>query len=127
MQHPIRFFNKHLLNRLTSQFARVPLGPFAVIHHIGRRSGKSYNTPIMVAPIDNGFAIALTYGPEVDWYRNVLASGRYGLLWHGKEYTLAPPELLDVNAALPAFPIPLRVILMLLGTQDFVRTTLSGD
>ena len=63
----IRFFNKRFLNRLFLKFAGVSRTPFAVIRHVGRRSGKPYETPIIVMPVSGGFVVALTYGPEVDW------------------------------------------------------------
>ncbi len=40
----IRTFNKHVLNPLTRKFADLPGGPFALIYHVGRRSGKHYET-----------------------------------------------------------------------------------
>jgi hypothetical protein len=65
----------------------------------------------MVWPMGNGFVIALTYGPEVDWYRNLLATGHATLLWHGSVYAVGKPEPIDVNTALPAFPLAFRLIL----------------
>lgn len=56
---------KHTLNPLTRRLARSSLGPFSIIRHVGRRSGKLYETPIIVAPHRGGFVIELTYGPEV--------------------------------------------------------------
>ena len=117
----IRAFNKHYFNRLVRRFAGVSRTPFALIRHIGRRSGKPYETPIIVMPQGNGFVIALTYGPEVDWYRNVQAAGEATLLWHNQEYALKQPEPIDVRTGLSAFPMPFRQILGLLGTQHFVR------
>ena len=117
----MRTFNKHVLNPLMRQFAGSAPGPLAVIHHIGRRSGKAYATPIIVRPVAGGFVIALTYGPQVDWYRNVQAAGRATLRRHGKEYAIENPEPLRTETALPVFPVPLRTILRLLGTQDFVK------
>jgi F420H(2)-dependent quinone reductase len=117
----IRAFNKHYFNRLAGRFAGVSRTPFALIRHVGRRSGKPYETPIIVMPQGNGFVIALTYGPEVDWYRNVQAAGGATLLWHNQEYTLKQPEPLDITTGLSAFPTPFRQILGLLGTQHFVR------
>ncbi len=78
--HPMRSFNKHVLNRVTRRFAKSSRGSFAVVRHVGRRSGKPYATPTMVVPIEDGFVIALTYGTEVDWYRNVQAAGRCTIL-----------------------------------------------
>lgn len=57
----MRSFNKHILNRVTRRFTSSSRGPFAIIRHVGRRSGKPYETPIMVEPAVDGFVIALTY------------------------------------------------------------------
>jgi len=75
----------------------------------------------MVWPLGEGFVIALTYGPKVDWYRNVLAAGHATLLWHGREYAVGKPEPIDVKTALPAFPSFIRTILRQQGVQHFVR------
>src|SRR5580765_2303908 len=119
----IRAFNKHYFNRLAGRFAGVSRTPFALIRHVGRRSGKPYETPIIVMPQGNGFVIALTYGPEVDWYRNVQAAGEATLVWHNNEFALNQPEPIDVKTGLSAFPTPFRQILGVLGTQHFVRMT----
>ncbi len=55
----IRYFNKHITNRILRRFASSSRGPFAVIYHVGRRSGKPYETTIMVWPRGDGFVIAL--------------------------------------------------------------------
>ncbi len=107
----IRYFNKHVTNRILRRFASSSRGPFAVIYHVGRRSGKPYETTIMVWPLGDGFVIALTYGESVDWYRNILAAGLGTLLWHGSVYAVGKPEPIDVETALPAFPLAFRLIL----------------
>lgn len=117
----LRTFNKHVTNRILRAFASVSRGPIAVVRHVGRRSGRSYETTIMVWPLGEDFVMALTYGPEVDWYRNLLASGQGTLLWHGRSYTLGRPETVAPSAALPAFPLLIRFILGRLGTHQFVR------
>ena len=117
----IRAFNKHIFNRLIYTFAGAAHSPFALIRHVGRRSGAPYETPIIVEPMGDDIVIALTYGPAVDWYRNVLAAGQATLRWHGRTYALEQPEPIDPAVALPAFPLAARLILRLLGTQHFVR------
>ncbi len=117
----IRTFNKHVINPVLSRLARVSIGPFAVIQHVGRRSGKQYATPIVVEPFGADIVIALTYGPEVDWYRNVRAAGRCTLLWHGETYALEHLEQLAPEKALSAFPMLARLILRTVGVQHFVR------
>lgn len=116
----LRTFNKHITNRLARRFADFSHGPFALIRHVGRRSGKPYETPIMVEPSGDRFVIALTYGPEVDWYRNVLAAGHTTLHWHGRDYALENVEPLAVQTALPLFSPLQRLILRMRGTQQFV-------
>lgn len=114
-------FDKYVANRIARRFAHFSHSPYAVVHHVGRRSGKAYETPIMGEPMGDDVVIALTYGPEVDWYRNVLAAGHATFLWLGKVYTIEKTEPIVKQAALPAFPLPLRSILRILGTQHFVR------
>ena len=62
----LKFLNRRF-NPLTRKIARGSFGPFAIVRHIGRRSGKPYETPIIVQPYEDGFVFELTYGPDVDW------------------------------------------------------------
>ena len=117
----IRVFNKYVTNRVLRWFAYLPLGSFALVRHVGRHSGKPYETAIMVWPTGEGFVIALTYGPKVDWYRNILAAGGCTIFWHRKVYAVGKPEPIDAKTALPVLPTPFRQILRRIGLQDFVR------
>ena len=116
----IRSFNKHILNPLLGRIARSAHGPFAIVRHVGRRSGKTYETPVIVFPVTGGFVLALTYGKEVDWYRNVIAAGRCVVLWHRREYPIDQIEPIALADALPLFHQPERTILRLVRTQDFI-------
>ena len=116
----VRYFNKHILNRVTRYLGYARFGRFAMIRHVGRRSGKPYETPIIVQPIDGGFVIALTYGKEVDWYRNVLAAGRCEIYWHRQTFPLTKIEPIDTPTGQNAFPQPERTILKLVGIPDYV-------
>ena len=116
----MRAFNKRFLNPLILKFAGLSRNSFAVVRHVGRRSGKSYETPIMVGQVGDHFVMALTYGPQVDWYRNVQAAGRCTLLWQRRVYNLEKPEPIAVQEGLQAFPLPQNLILRLLGIQHFV-------
>jgi deazaflavin-dependent oxidoreductase (nitroreductase family) len=110
---------KYTLNPLTRWLARSSFGPFTIVRHIGRRSGKLYETPIIVSPIDDGFVIELTYGPDVDWHKNVLAAGGCTVVWHGKEYVIDKIEPLDTETGRAAFPPLQQLILRLLGRKHF--------
>lgn len=113
----IRLVNKYVTNRLLRRFASSSRGPFAVIYHVGRRSGKPYETTIMVWPMGEGLVIALTYGPKVDWSRNMMAAGGGEVLWHKGVYGVGKPEPIDLETALPAFPMLFRPLFRRAGMQ----------
>jgi deazaflavin-dependent oxidoreductase (nitroreductase family) len=112
---------KYALNPLTRRLARSSFGPFAIVRHVGRRSGKHYETPIIVSPVKDGFVIELTYGYDVDWHKNVLAAGGCAVVWHGKEYKINKIEPLDPETGRAAFPPPQQLILRLLGRTHFEK------
>ena len=123
----IRIFNKHVTNRILRGFTSFSHGPFAIIRHVGRRSGKPYETVIWVWQMREGFVIALTYGPEVDWYRNIKANGGGSIFWHRKLYVVGKPEMIDADKALKAFPALFRLIFRIFGKQEkFVLMKSSG-
>ena len=117
----LRTFVKHFVNPLLRNFAHASHGPFALLRHVGRRSGKTYEIPIMVWPLEDGFVIVLTYGPHVDWLRNLQAAGQGSLLWHKQEYVFRKPEPIDAKTAEPALPPFLKQVLRLRGAHDFVK------
>jgi deazaflavin-dependent oxidoreductase (nitroreductase family) len=121
IKNTIRHFNKHVLNPIMGNLAGAPIGPVALVRHKGRSSGKQYATPILVFPIEDGFLVALTYGPQVDWYKNVKAADQCGIRWHGTEYTITHIEPLPRETALPQFPQPEKTILRLLNIDDYVK------
>ncbi len=118
-----RFLNflKRYFNPLIRRIANSGSGPFALVQHVGRRSGRLYETPIIVQPVDDGFVFELTYGPEVDWYRNIVAAGRFTLRWHGKDYVINRLEPMDAAVGLAHFPLPARLLLRALKRQHFLK------
>ncbi len=123
----IRIFNKYVTNRLLRVLTNLSHGPFAIIRHVGRRSGKPYETVIWVWPLREGFVIALTYGPEVDWYRNMRATGGGSVIWHKRVYAVEKPEPIDARTAMQAFPAFFRPIFRRAGMKDFVWMKSSGS
>ena len=100
----VAWANKIGLNRFTKYIA--PWAPgWAVVVHRGRKSGRTFRTPLWAFRRHNGFVIALTYGPETDWVRNVLAAGGCELQTRRRRYQLGAPVVFrDENATdMPAF------------------------
>ena len=112
---------KHTLNRVTARAARSRRGPFALVKHVGRKSGRPYETPIIVQPTEGGFIIELTYGPEVDWYRNVVAANGCRILFHGVEHVIEGLEPMTAAEGIRAFTPAQQRILRLLRRSHFVR------
>jgi deazaflavin-dependent oxidoreductase (nitroreductase family) len=110
---------KHTLNPLTSRAARAGGGPFALVRHVGRKSGRPYETPIIVAEVPGGFVAELTYGEHVDWYRNVVAAGRCELVVGGVPHEIVAIEPFPTDAGRRAFPFPARIALTLLRRHSF--------
>jgi deazaflavin-dependent oxidoreductase (nitroreductase family) len=111
-------FNRVVTNRLTGPFAaRLP--GFAIVRHVGRRSGREYSNPVNLFRHDDRYVIALTYGPDSQWVRNVLAAGEARVLTRGRSLRLVEPEVVhDPSRAL--VPPPVRPILRALDVSDFM-------
>lgn len=118
-------FLKRYFNPLTLKIARSSFGPFAIIQHIGRKSGKPYETPIVLGHIDGDFVAELTYGYDVDWYKNVMAAGGCTVRWHGKDYVIDKLEPLDAETGRAAFPLPARLILRAARMQHYVKLSIK--
>jgi deazaflavin-dependent oxidoreductase (nitroreductase family) len=112
-------------NPVILKFAGSPHSPIPIIRHIGRRSGTSCSTPVIVEPLSDGFMFALPYGIKVDWYRNLQAAGRWTVMWHGKEYQVEKPQLLVPQTDTPALPFALRFIVRIIGEKHFIRMQFS--
>ena len=110
---------KHTLNRVTGPLARSGHGPFSLIRHKGRKTGRSYETPLILARHGKDFVAELTYGPEVAWYRNVVAAGRCTVVFKGVEYEIDRVEPCDREVGLRAFGYPAALVLRLLRRHEF--------
>ena len=63
-------FNKRVTNRIQGLYAWL-IPPWVIILHRGRRSGRQYRTPILAFRRGRTLVVALVYGEESDWLRNV--------------------------------------------------------
>jgi deazaflavin-dependent oxidoreductase (nitroreductase family) len=115
----IAYVNKHFTNRLTRPLAPHVPG-FGVVAHVGRRSGRTYETPINVFRRPDGLLVALTYGRNSDWVRNVVAAGGCELTTRGRHYRLTGPEVFR-DPRREAVPRLVRQVLRLIGCEDFMR------
>ena len=107
------------LNRVTTEIARSGRGPFSLIRHVGRKSGRSYETPVILAKVPEGFIAELTYGDSVNWYRNVVAAGGCVVVHHRVEYHVSAIESCSARRGRSAYPAPFRLVLKAAGRDEF--------
>jgi deazaflavin-dependent oxidoreductase (nitroreductase family) len=112
-------FNIAVTNRITSLFAGWLPG-FGILTHVGRKSGKVYQTPVNVFRTPNGFVIALTYSSQSEWVKNVLAAGGCELKTRGKKYQLSAPKVVR-DPTRQQFPFPVRLVLKIVGAEEYME------
>jgi len=106
-------FNLKVTNRITGPFAaRLP--GFAIVHHVGRKSGIERTTPVNMFRNQGEYVIALTYGRDSQWVKNVLAAGEFDVVTRGKRVRLTDPRVVQ------NVPTPVRPILRALDVDDYV-------
>jgi deazaflavin-dependent oxidoreductase (nitroreductase family) len=117
--------NRRVTNRVLGRVATRAPG-FGVVVHRGRRSGRAYRTPVNVFPAPTGCVIALTYGTEAGWVRNVMAAGGCTLESRGRRLVLASPRVVHDESRRLVPPLVGRV-LRVLRVADFLELTLVAD
>jgi deazaflavin-dependent oxidoreductase (nitroreductase family) len=93
-----------VMNPRTIRAVERRRSPFGVLHHVGRRSGAQYHTPVAAARTSDGVLVPLMYGPDTDWCRNILAAGHCRLTFDGEELALTAPHV--VRAAVAESQLP---------------------
>jgi deazaflavin-dependent oxidoreductase (nitroreductase family) len=98
------------VRRLSRATKRLPLksagrsGAYtSVVRHVGRTSGREYQTPVHAVATADGFMVALPYGPDSDWVKNVRARGTAVIVHGGSEYRVGHPMLVPLEVAQDSF------------------------
>ncbi|MFV2017569.1 hypothetical protein [Micromonospora sp. LOL_023] len=92
------------INRRVFNPMEIRRGVRPVLIHVGRSSGRAYQTPLDAHPLPDGYLFTPLYGPRTDWVRNVLAAGEARLAINGEEKQLTSPRMVrkqEVWALLP--------------------------
>lgn len=114
-------FNKSITNQITRPFASR-LGGFAVIHHVGRRSGSKFETPVNARIHEDSIVVALTYGSETDWLKNCTHAGQALFVMSGEEIAVGSPIRLysaEGRALVPSFVGQILRLINVDGFMDF--------
>ncbi|HXR68304.1 MAG TPA: nitroreductase family deazaflavin-dependent oxidoreductase [Dermatophilaceae bacterium] len=122
----MRQVNKVALNKVTGPLAQWLPGLGVVVHR-GRKTGRPYRTPVNVFPRPAGrYVLALTYGSDTDWVKNVMAAGGCELLTRGKHIELTAPRLFH-DEDRSETPVVGRTLLGLLHVYDFLELRTVPD
>ena len=116
----IRMFNRDRLNPWMMKRAGGEHWYASVVKHTGRASGKEYETPVVMHPIDGHVAIPLPYGQGVDWLENLRHAG--GRAVHkGLEYELTEPTIVTRSAIADGLGHRDALRYKVFGIEEFVQ------
>ncbi len=102
VQNALRLFTR-VMRPLALRSAGQEGTATSVVRHVGRRSGRAYQTPVVAARRDDSFLIALPYGERTDWLKNVLAAGSATIMADGRSYEVDRPEVIPMADAAACF------------------------
>jgi|SRR5919108_2889944 deazaflavin-dependent oxidoreductase (nitroreductase family) len=116
--------NRSVTNRITRPVAgRLP--GFAVVVHTGVRTGRRYRTPVNLFRAGNRYVIALTYGRERNWVKNVLAAGWCDVETRGRTVRLSRPRIVrDERQSI--VPAAIRPGLRAMNVNEFLELRPAG-
>ncbi len=115
-------FNRRFTNQVALRVAGYLPG-FAIVHHVGRNSGRAYRTPVNAFRTDGGYIIALTYGSESDWVQNVLAAGSCALQTRGRRVRLFHPRI-TTDPRKGWASLPVKLMLDLIDASQYMQLSL---
>jgi deazaflavin-dependent oxidoreductase (nitroreductase family) len=104
VQGPIIWMTKRFINPRQVRTAGQAGASTSIIRNVGRISGRTYDTPVDVVQAGDAFLVALPYGTNSQWVRNVLASGSATILTDGHTYAAERAELVPMASVAGAFP-----------------------
>jgi deazaflavin-dependent oxidoreductase (nitroreductase family) len=114
-----RRFTTHVINRFARHFVYW-LPYFALISYRGRKTGKRYTIPMSVFRDGSDYIFALTYGGNVQWVKNVLASGEADLrMRNTTTHLVGPIRFVDPTRHL--MPWLVRKVLVVTRVDEFLR------
>src|SRR5215469_718364 len=102
IQHSLRLFTR-AMRPLALRSAGKEGSSTSVIRHVGRRSGRTYETPVIAVQHDDSFLIALPYGVRTDWLKNVLGQGSATIVNNGQKYEVDRPAVIPMAEATAYF------------------------
>ena len=98
---------------------------WVILRHAGRTSGTPYATTVVALKTPDGFMIPLPFGDATQWAKNLFAAGGGSLRWHGRDYTISEPRIVDREEAATNLPLPFRFLAGRLGLRQYVTVRIT--
>jgi len=115
----MRSVNRTFTNPIMGRFAWI-VPPLAVVHHVGRKSGRQHRTPVVAFRDGQGFVIPMTYGRDVDWARNLVKARGGEIDQMGRHFTIRNPRIVGFDLASARLPALVRPVLRLADFPGYV-------
>lgn len=119
-------YHKNVTNPVMVRFFAGRSAHSALLHHVGRRSGKAYMTPLTAHRSQDTIIVPLPYGTEVDWLRNLQAAGQGVVELDGRRVAVDEPDVLPVAEVMPLLPSFVARLVRLHSTQRALRLHVAG-
>ena len=101
--------------------------PLAVVHHVGRRNGHGYHTPVVAFRHEETFVVPMTYGRDVDWARNIVKAHGCQIEQMGRRFTVLNPRVADFKTAEAHLPGAVRATLRAANLPGYVLLDLQPE
>ena len=122
----VTWYHKHVTNPVMVRFFSGRSEHAALLHHVGRSSGKAYSTPLTAHRSEGTIIVPLPYGTEVDWLRNLQAAGQGVVELDGRSFAVDEPQVVGVDGVMPLLPAFVARIVKLHGTEQALRLHVAG-
>jgi len=122
----LTWYHKHVTNPVMVRFFSGRSAHAALLHHVGRRSGKAYATPLTAHRSEDTIIVPLPYGTKIDWLRNLQAAGQGVVKLEGRSFTVDQPEVVPVDSVMELLPSFVARLFQLHDTKEALRLHVSG-
>jgi deazaflavin-dependent oxidoreductase (nitroreductase family) len=118
-------FNRLVVNHLVRPISGW-VSMWSIVEHVGRRSGKTYRTPVSMFRTSDGVAVLLAYGTDTDWVQNFQAAGGGQVKLSGKTFQVTNPRILPTADAVQSVKPPWRQIMTATGVESTLLLSRAG-
>jgi len=119
-------YHKHVTNPVWVRVFAGRSANSALLHHVGRKSGKAFVTPLTAHKSEDTIIIPMPYGTETDWLRNLQAAGQGVVELDHRSYSVDDPEVVPVVEVVPLLSPMVARIVRMHRTEKALRIHIAG-